>query len=97
MQLVDFMHGRLQVEGHLGGVNANGQMVHDDCARVVGNGKDVGLVRLGGEHVQVGHEEEALVFVLQGKAMAKAAHVVAQVQFACGAVAGEDTFFVRHV
>ena len=28
----------------------------------------------------------------QGKAMAKAANVVAQVQFACGAVAGEDTF-----
>ena len=49
----------------------------------------------GGQHVQVGDDEEALVLVLQAHAVAQAAHVVAQVQPAGGPVAGQDAFSGR--
>ena len=47
------------------------------------------LLGLGGERVQVGDDEEALVLVLQSDAVAEGADVVAEVELAGGAIARE--------
>ena len=88
LQFVDLVHGRLQIEGHLGRVDADGQMVQHDGPRVVGDGQNIVLGVLGRQHVQVGDQEKALVLVLQRQPVPVAADVVAQMEFARGAVAG---------
>ena len=90
LQLVDLVHGRLQVEGHLVRVDADGQVIHDDRPGVVGDHQDALLVGLGGEHVQVRDQEETFVLVLELEPVAVAAHKVAQVQLAGGPVAGQN-------
>ncbi len=64
LQLVGLVDGGLKAEGDFGRVDADGKMIHDDGAGVVRDRQDVGLVRLGREHVQVGDQEEAFVLVL---------------------------------
>lgn len=71
-----------------GGIEAGGEVVEDDLTGVGGDLRGVGVV--GGEGVDVGDEEEALVLVLQANPVVEGAHVVAEVKFACGAHAAED-------
>ena len=95
-QLVGLVHGRLEEDGGLGRVNARAEVVQHHAAGVIRGRVDVFPAVLGGQHVQVGDDEVALVFVLQAHAVAQAAHVMPQVQPAGGTVAGEDAFSVAH-
>ena len=61
-------------------------------AGVLGDLQNALLVRLGGQHVQVGDQEEALVLVLQRQPVAVAADIVAEMQLAGRPVAGQDAF-----
>jgi hypothetical protein len=47
--------------------------------------------------MQVRYDEEALVFILQADAVGQGAYIVAQVQFAGGAVACEYSFAFHDV
>jgi hypothetical protein len=67
-------------------------MIHDNRARIFGDSKDTLFVRLGSQHVQIGNQEETFVLILEGEAMAMAANKVAQMELACGPVAGENSF-----
>ena len=68
-------------------VEAGGQKIQRHFQRVGRNARGVGVV--GGQRVQVGDEEVALVLVLQLDPVGQRAHVVAQVQLAGGAHAAE--------
>ena len=70
------------------GVEAGGEEVEGDVADVLAEGRGVGVV--GGEGVEVGDEEVAVVLVLELDPVVERAHVVAEVQAAGGAHARED-------
>jgi hypothetical protein len=60
------INGRLKAESRRGRVNADGKVIHDNRARIVGNGKDALLVGLGRQHMQVGNQEVTFVLILEG-------------------------------
>ena len=64
------------------GIEASGEEVEGDVADVLAQGRRVGVV--GGEGVKVGDEEVAVVLVLELDPVVEGAHVVAEVQTACG-------------
>jgi hypothetical protein len=71
------MNGGLKTESCRFGIDADGKVIHNDGAGIVGNGKDALLVGLGGQHVQVGNQEETFILILEGKSMPVAANEVA--------------------
>ena len=73
-------------------IDAAGEIVEHGRADVVGQGFDVFLLGLGGEGVEVGDDEEALVLVLQSDAVGEGTDVMAEVEFAGRAIAREDAF-----
>jgi hypothetical protein len=77
LQFIGFMECRLEAEGGGVWVDADGKMIQDDGARILRDGKDAFFVRLGGQHVQIGDQEKTFVLILEGEAMAEAAHKVA--------------------
>ena len=96
VHFVDLVHGRLEVEGCLLRVDADRQVVEHDVARVLADLGDVLLGRFGRQHVKVGDDEEAFVLFLECEAVLQAADVVAEMQFAGGTVAGEDSSLGCH-
>ena len=70
------------------GVEAGGEEVQGDVTDVLAEGRGVGVV--GGEGVKVCDEEVAVVLVLEPGPVVERAHVVAEVQAAGWAHAGED-------
>ncbi len=92
VQFIRLMDGGLETECDLFWIDADGKVIHDDGACVIGNLEDAFFVRFRGQHVQVGDEEEALIFVLKGEPVLMAANVVPQMQLAGGPIAGEDSF-----
>ena len=95
-ELADLGHGRLEVDDALGRVDAAGEVVEHVPRTLSAQGLDVLLLGLGGEGVEVGDDEEALVLVLEADAVREAADVVAEVELAGGAVAREYAFSVAH-
>ena len=80
--------GALETESGLGRVEARGQVVGHHLQHVIGHlGRVVAVV---GQRLQIGDHDELAVMVLGGHALAQGADVVADVQFAGGAVAGQD-------
>ena len=71
------------------GVETGGEEVERDIADVLPERGGVGVV--GGEGVEVGDEEVALVLVLELDPVVERAHVVAEVEAASGTHAREDT------
>ncbi len=71
------------------GVEAGGEEVERDLEDVLLHAAGVGVV--GGECVQVGDEEVAVVVVLQVDPVVQRTHVVAEVKAAGGSHAGEYT------
>ena len=92
-QLIRLMDRRLEEDRGDRRVDAGAQVVQHHAARVIGHLRDVLFAVLGGQHVQVGDDEIALVLMLQAHAVAQAAHVVPQVQAAGRPVAGENALF----
>ena len=80
---------RLQVERRLLRVDAGAEHVEHGVAGVVADRVDRLPRGPGGQHVQVRDDEEALVVVLQADAVLDGADVVAEVELAGGAVAGQ--------
>ncbi len=79
--------GTLQAEGGPGGIQADGQVVGHHLQYVVGHlGRVVAVV---GERLQIGDHHELAVMVLGLDALAQGADVMADVQPAGGAVAGQ--------
>lgn len=72
-------------------------MVEHQVADVLRDLGDIFTGRLGGEHVQVGDNEEALVALLERYAVGKRTDIVAEVELAGGAVAGEDARSGGHI
>ena len=70
------------------GVEAGGEEVERDLDVVLLDVAGVGVV--GGEGVEVGDEEVAVVVLLEVDPVVEGSHVVAEVQAAGGAHAGED-------
>ncbi len=85
----------LDEEDGFGGVEAGGEVVEGDVARVGGDLRGVGVV--GGEGVEVGDEEVTLVLgvVLKADPVVEGAHVVTEMGFAGGAHAAEDALAGR--
>jgi len=87
---------RLDEEGGALGVEAGGEEVEGDVADVFAEAGGVGVV--GGEGVEIGDEEEAVVLglagvgeeILEADPVEEGAHVVAEVERAGRAHAGED-------
>ena len=82
-------HERLPEQHCLLGIEAGGEPVDDHVVDVVLERRGVLVVR--GEGVQVGDDEEAVVFVLQAYPVLQRTVVVAEVQGAGGAHAGQDS------
>ena len=78
-------------------VDAGGQVIEHHLADIAGNFRDGFLVRPGRERMQVRHNEERFIFVLQADTILYAADPVAEVQSAGRAIAGEDSFLLLHV
>ncbi len=89
-----FWHIALDEYIGLVGVYAGGEILGQDVAHVLVQGLGVGI---GGECVEVGYEEEAVVVILHLDKLAESAVVVAQVQIAGGTDAREHDFFIFHV
>ena len=70
------------------GIEAGGEEVEGDVADVLAEGRGVGVV--GGEGVEVGDEEVAVVLILELNPVVERAHVVAEVEAAGGAHSAED-------
>ena len=84
-------HLRLDEERRLGRIDAGGEPV--DHHVEPGLLQVAGLLVVGGERMPVGDEEKARVFRLQADPVLQHAVVVAEVQRAGGAHAGEDARF----
>jgi hypothetical protein len=54
--------------------------------------RNLGLVWLGGQHVQIGDDEQAIVFVLQAHPILQGAYVMPQVKLACWPVTCQNPF-----
>ena len=80
----------LDEDGRALGVEPGGEEVEGDVADVLAESGGVGVV--GGEGVEVGDEEEAVVLVLKLDPVVERAHVVAEVQAASGAHAAKDAW-----
>ncbi len=80
--------GTLQAESGPGGVETGGQIVGHHLQHVIGHlGRIVTIV---GQRLQIGDHHELAVMVLGLDALAQWADIVAYVQFAGGAIAGQD-------
>ena len=85
--------GTLQAEGGLGRVQACGQVVGHHLQHVICHlGRVVAVV---GQRLQIGDHHELTVMVLGLDALAQGSDVVAYVQFAGGAIAGQDNGVVH--
>ena len=93
MQLRVLRHVGLHEQRRDARVQAGGQIVDQHLPDVFLQLR--GVLVAGGQHVPVGDEEEALVLVLQLDPVAQRAVVVAEVQRARGAHAGEDPAGLR--
>src|SRR4051812_37143697 len=91
------MDGRLKTKGGGLRVDANRQMIHDDSAGVVRNGENALLVGLGRQHVQVGDQEKTFILILECETMPVAPHKMAKMEFAGGAISGQNSFACRCV
>ena len=74
-------------------VDSYGEIVQHYFADKGGNLLDVLRLRLGGQRVQVGDDEEGFVLVLQPHTIGKRANVVTEMQPSCRAVTGEEAGF----
>ena len=91
-QLGDRRDHRLLDEGHLLGVESGGDVVH---AYVVDGVVDhLGVREVGRQGLDVGDEDELLIAVLELDAALEGAHVVSDVELACGPVSGEYPFHI---
>ena len=89
-QLGDRRDHRLLDEGHLLRVESGGDVVH---AHVVDGVVDhLGVREVGRQGLDVGDEDELLIAVLELDAALEGAHVVSDVELACGPVSGEYPF-----
>ena len=79
---------RLLEDDAAAGVEAGGEEVEGDLDVVGLDVAGVGVV--GGEGMEVGDEEEAVVILLQANPVVEGSHVVAEMEAAGGAHAGED-------
>jgi hypothetical protein len=91
------MNRRLQKNGGFLRIDAGCQVVEYHAPGILRDGLDVLLFRLGREHVQIGNDEVALVFVLQAHPIAQATHIMAQVHAPGRAVACQHSFALSHV
>ena len=80
---------RLHEEGAERGIEAGGEKVKRDFKDVGAKLAEVGVA--GGEGMPVRDEKVALVLVLEGDPVEEGAHVIAEMQLAGRAHAGEDT------
>lgn len=97
VKLGDVGNLRLDVERGLVRVHADGEPVHYHLQRVALDLAD--LVVVGRQHVEVGHEEKAVVIVLEFYAVNERAHEVPEVKPAGGSIARDKDWFCacRHV
>ena len=89
MQLGVLGNVRLDKDRALSGIQSRCQKVDSDIEDALFQTAGVGVV--GGQGVEVGDEEVAVVVLLQVHPVVEGAHVVAEVQSAGGAHAGENT------
>ena len=82
------IHLALHEEGAALRVESRGQEIQRHFERIGRDLRCVGVV--GGQRMQVGDEEVALVLVLKLDPVGEGAHVIAQVELASGAHAAED-------
>ena len=95
MQLGMLGHARLDEQRGLGGINPGGEPVDHHFP---GAGLDHGgIVVMGGQRVPVGHEEQAGQLGLQLDPVLQGTVIVAQVQRARGAHAGDDAVRIHGV
>ncbi len=94
-QFVDLGDHRLQDERHAVGVEADREVIEHDLERV--DLEDLGVVEMVGQRLDVGDEDERVVFELQFDAAGEAADVMAQVKRPGRAVAGQDGFHERNL
>src|SRR6187402_81899 len=90
MELRVLRNVRLNEDGALFGIESGTKKVERDLHRVLVNLRRIGIVRR--ESVDVCDEEVALVLLLQADPVVEGSHVVAEVEAARGAHAGENTF-----
>ena len=96
IHLVHRMHRRLQVYGGSGRIDAHCQVVQQHLPYVLPQGMDVFLLRPGREHVQVRHQKEAFVFILQPNPVFQRADVMSKVHPPGGPVSRQDPFPFVH-
>jgi hypothetical protein len=96
VELVNLLDRRLDIEGNLLGIDTDGQMIEHQVADVLRDLGDIVAGRLGGEHMQVGDDKKTLIAFLEGHAIGKRADIVAKMELAGGAVAGEDARSAGH-
>ena len=82
MQLGVFRHPRLNKEPRRAWIDADREPVDDHVPDALLD--DRGPLVLGGQGVPVGHEKEALVFLLQGQPVFEDAMIMAEMQPARG-------------
>ena len=80
-------HVTLHEEGAAVGIEPDGEQVQRGVQRV---GAEVGRVDLGGESVEIDHEVEGVVAVLEGDPLAERPQVVPQSEIARWRNAGKD-------
>ena len=90
VQLAQLGDIALHKDGGLFGVDAGGEVLRQDAADALVQGVRVGA---GGQRVQVGDEETAVIVVLKLDKLAQGAVIVAQVQVAGGAYARQYYLF----
>jgi len=95
MQLGVFDHLRLDEQGRFGRINAGRQPVDDHFPGRLLDAERIVVMR--GQRVPVGNKEQAFVFMLQPDPVFQDAVVVAKVQAAGGAHAGENAICVHGV
>ncbi len=89
----DFGHVALHEDSRLFGVDAGGEIFGKDILYVLM--QRVG-VRIGGQGVEVGDEEQAIIVVLHFDELAQSSVIVSEMKVSGGAYAGENHFFIVH-
>ena len=76
------------------GVQTNGQVIHRHLVDAVL--QQLGVLKVGGQGLDISQQNKALVLILQSYAVLQATHIVAQVQLAGGTVTGQDSLLFGH-
>jgi len=85
-------HSRLKVYNTLFRIDPGCQVVEHKASGIGQDLPDIRLAPFCSQNVQVGDNDDRFILILELDPGADASHPVTQVQSACRAVAGEDSF-----